>query len=66
MEEYNELLIKANKAPGYIRVQPNPAKDYIIVEYSMETISGKGCGGNTQSDRKRNIRKKFIIKNTRL
>ena len=36
MDEYNKLLKKANDAPGYIKVQPNPAKDYIIVEYELE------------------------------
>ncbi len=34
--EYNELLSKADEAPGLIKVQPNPAKDYIIVEYELE------------------------------
>jgi hypothetical protein len=36
MDEYNKLLSKANDAPGYIKVQPNPAKDYIIVKYELE------------------------------
>jgi len=36
MYEYKELLKKVNNAPEYIKVQPNPAKDYIIVEYELE------------------------------
>ncbi len=36
MDEYKELLGKAADAPGYIKVQPNPAKDYIIIEYELE------------------------------
>lgn len=35
-DEYNELLSKAVNAPGYIKVQPNPAKDYVIIEYELE------------------------------
>ena len=35
-DEYNTLISKANEAPGYIRIKPNPAKDYIIVEYELE------------------------------
>jgi hypothetical protein len=34
--DYEELLSKAGNAPGYIKVKPNPAKDYIIIEYELE------------------------------
>jgi hypothetical protein len=36
MDEYKELLSKADDAPGFIKVKPNPAKDYIIIEYELE------------------------------
>ncbi|NOX48771.1 MAG: T9SS type A sorting domain-containing protein [Chlorobi bacterium] len=36
MEEYNYLLGKAKDAPGYIKVKPTPAKDYVIIEYGLE------------------------------
>jgi hypothetical protein len=35
-DKYNTLISKANDAPGYIRIKPNPAKDYIIVEYELD------------------------------
>ena len=38
--EYNTLIRKAGEVPGYIRVKPNPAKDYIIVEYELEQETG--------------------------
>ena len=38
-EDYNTLISKANEAPGYIAVKPNPAKNYIIVEYELEQVS---------------------------
>jgi hypothetical protein len=37
--EYQELLNKAVEAPGYIKIQPNPAKDYIILKYDLEMES---------------------------
>ena len=40
MEEYNYLLGKANDAPGYIKVKPNPAKDYIILTCDLAKASG--------------------------
>jgi len=36
MDEYKELLSKVADAPGFIKVKPNPAKDYIIIEYELE------------------------------
>ncbi|MCD4728240.1 MAG: T9SS type A sorting domain-containing protein, partial [Pirellulales bacterium] len=36
LDDYEELLSKAAEAPGYIKVHPNPAKDYIIVRYETE------------------------------
>ncbi|MBN2175052.1 MAG: T9SS type A sorting domain-containing protein, partial [Bacteroidales bacterium] len=35
-DEYNTLISKINEAPGYLRIKPNPAKDYVIVEYELE------------------------------
>ncbi|HPE57477.1 MAG TPA: T9SS type A sorting domain-containing protein [Bacteroidales bacterium] len=35
-DEYNTLISKSNEAPGYLRIKPNPAKDYFIVEYELE------------------------------
>ncbi|MBC8487044.1 MAG: metallophosphoesterase [Bacteroidetes bacterium] len=51
MDEYKELLSKAADAPGYIKVKPNPAKDYIIIEYELEqeveaTIEINNISGN--------------------
>ena len=40
MADYEELLSKATEATGYIKVQPNPAKDYIIVEYDLQNKTG--------------------------
>ncbi|MBN2175054.1 MAG: T9SS type A sorting domain-containing protein, partial [Bacteroidales bacterium] len=34
--EFNTLISKINEALGYFRIKPNPAKDYIIVEYELE------------------------------
>jgi len=34
--DYEELLGKATEAPGFIKIQPNPAKDYIILKYDLE------------------------------
>ncbi|MBN1339245.1 MAG: T9SS type A sorting domain-containing protein, partial [Bacteroidales bacterium] len=34
--EFDELISKASEAPGYISIRPNPAKDYIVVEYELE------------------------------
>lgn len=34
--DYHELLDKINEAPQYIVIHPNPAKDYVIVEYTLE------------------------------
>lgn len=34
--EYEALLEKVNEAPDYLLLQPNPAKDHIIVEFEME------------------------------
>jgi hypothetical protein len=39
MDEYQELLSKADDAPGFIKVKPNPAKNYIIIEYELEQES---------------------------
>ncbi len=39
-EEYNTLINKANGAPGYLSIKPNPAKDYIIVEYKLVQETG--------------------------
>ncbi len=35
-DRYNELLSKAGDAPVFVKVQPNPAKDYVIIEYKLE------------------------------
>ncbi|MCD4737235.1 MAG: T9SS type A sorting domain-containing protein, partial [Bacteroidales bacterium] len=40
MEEYEELLSKANEVPGDIKIQPNPAKDYIIAGYELDNKTG--------------------------
>ncbi len=36
MEESNYLLGKADEAPAAVKLKPNPAKDYIIIEYELE------------------------------
>jgi len=36
MNEYRNILSKANDAPARLKAQPNPARDYIIVEYELE------------------------------
>ena len=51
MEDYRELLSKADDSPGFIKVKPNPAKDYIIIEYELEretniTIEINDISGN--------------------
>ncbi|MBI9038855.1 MAG: T9SS type A sorting domain-containing protein, partial [Bacteroidales bacterium] len=35
LADYEELLGKAEDAHGYIKIQPNPAKDYITIQYEM-------------------------------
>jgi len=38
--EYEDMLSKVAEAPSYITVQPNPAKDYIILAYELEKEGG--------------------------
>jgi hypothetical protein len=69
-DEYNTLISKANEAPGYIRIKPNPAKDYIIVEYELEqetnaSIDINDITGNIKSHLKIHNLQDQVTVNTR-
>jgi hypothetical protein len=69
-DEYNVLMGKASEAPGYIRVQPNPARDYIIIEYELEqdiaaTIGINDISGNIKYSVNKNNQKDQITVDTR-
>jgi hypothetical protein len=36
ISDYEEILSKTAEAPGFIKIQPNPAKEYIILNYNLE------------------------------
>jgi len=38
--EYEDMLSKAAETPNYIKVRPNPSKDYIILAYELEKEGG--------------------------